>query len=142
MARIVANTQILKYPVMRRLLILFFLLTATASFSQDLLMDTEDVHESDVLDAKFNGGGLDKFYEFINKEFDFSKVTKPGKLITSFTINVSGEIKNIRILKFPNDEAAAEIIRVLQKAPKWEPAKRAGKPISIEIKIPLDFKTK
>ncbi len=120
---------------------LFFLLTATTNFAQELLMDTEDVHEADVIQPKFNGGGLEKFYEYIDKEFDYSQVTSPGQLIASFTINIFGEIKGIKILKFPNDEAAAEIIRVLQKAPKWEPAKRAGKPFSIEIKLPINFTT-
>lgn len=103
-------------------------------------MDTEDVHDADVVEPKFNGGGMDKFYEFIKSEFDFSKVTKAGKLLFSFTINVNGEMKNMRVLKFPNEEAAIEIIRVIDKAPKWIPAKRAGKPFSTEIKFPMDFK--
>ena len=119
-----------------------FLLAVTTNFAQELFMDIEDVHEADVINPKFNSGGLEKFYDFIDQQFDYSKVTKPGKLVTSFTINALGEIKNIRILKFPNDKAAAEIIRVLQKAHKWEPAKRAGKPFPIEINFPLDFKTK
>jgi hypothetical protein len=39
-------------------------------------------------------------------------------------------------------ESATEIIRVMKKCPKWEPAKRKGKPISIEIKYPMTFKKK
>lgn len=87
----------------------------------------------------FNGGGLNKFHEFINQEFDFSKVTKSEKLIFSFTVNESGEVKNIRVLQYADIAAASEIIRVLQKSPKWEPAKKGGKPISVEIKMPLNF---
>jgi len=122
------------------LIILLFAVFSPTVFSQELLMDTEDVHDADVVEPKFNGGGMDKFYEFIKSEFDFSKVTKAGKLLFSFTINVNGEMKNMRVLKFPNEEAAIEIIRVIDKAPKWIPAKRAGKPFSTEIKFPMDFK--
>jgi len=95
----------------------------------------------DTIDAKFNDGGLQKLHAYIDTVFDYSKVTKEGSLIASF-INTLGGIIGIRVLKFPNDEAAAEIIRVLQSATKWEPAKRGGKPISIEIKYPMVFKSK
>ncbi|WP_298115701.1 energy transducer TonB [Flavobacterium sp.] len=96
----------------------------------------------DAVEAKFQGGGMDKFYEFINKEFNFSKVTKAGKMVTSFSINELGEIKNIRVIEFVDVESATEIIRVLKKAPKWEPSKRGGKPISVEVKFPLVFESK
>lgn len=126
---------------MRKFLIIFLLMIASPAMqSQELLMDTEDVHDADVMEPKFNGGGLDKFYEFIKGEFDFSKVTKTGRLLFSFTITTEGEMKNLRVLKSPNSEAAIELIRVLDLAPKWIPAKRAGKPFSTEIKFPMDFK--
>ena len=105
-------------------------------------METELITSPDALMPKFNGGGLDKFYKFINQEFDYSKVKNAGRMIVSFTINELGEIKKVKILEFPNIESASEIIRVLDKSPKWEPAKRAGKPFSVEIKIPLIFKDK
>lgn len=38
--------------------------------------------------------------------------------------------------------SASEFIRVLKKCPKWEPARRGGKPISIEIKYPMVFSEK
>ena len=60
----------------------------------------------------------------------------------SFTVNEFGQVKKIKVLEFPNVEAASEIIRVLNKSPKWEPAKRAGNPFSVEIKMPLMFKQK
>ena len=94
----------------------------------------------DFIEAKFNGGGMDKFYDFINKEFDFSKVTKKGKMIAAFTVDVDGNVKNIKVVQLIDIESATEIIRVLKKCPKWESAKRGGKPVSIEIKIPLSFK--
>lgn len=124
---------------MKKYLLFFLFSISIASYSQELLMDTEDVHPADVIEAKFNGGGLDKFNEYIHQELDLSKITKSGKIVASFTINQVGEIKNIRILEFSNVESASEIIRVLQKAPKWEPAKRSGKPFSVDIKWPFAF---
>lgn len=96
----------------------------------------------DRIEAKFNGGGIDKFNEFINKEFDYSKVTKPGRMEANFNVDEQGNITKIRITQMLDVESATEFIRVLKKCPKWEPAKRGGKPISIEIKYPMVFKSK
>ena len=96
----------------------------------------------DRIEAKFNGGGIEKFREFVNKEFDNSKVTKPGKMVAAFTVDTDGSVKNIKLVEFIDSDSAIEMIRVLNACPKWEPAKRNGKPISIEIKYPMVFKPK
>ena len=120
-------------------LVLFFVLLSSASFAQ--IGGEDEVYlNGDRIEAKFNGGGLDKFYEYVNKNFDFSKVTKPGRMVTAITINEFGEIKNIKVVQLVDVESATEIVRVLKNCPNWEPAKRGGNPISVEIKFPLDFK--
>jgi hypothetical protein len=96
----------------------------------------------DRIEAKFNGGGMEKFSQFVHEQFNYSKVTKPGKMIASFTIEVDGNVKNIKIIQMIDVDSSIEFIRVLNKCPKWEPAKRGGKPISIEIKYPMVFKAK
>ena len=119
--------------------IVFFLLFSSSLFAQ--IGGEDEVYlNGDRIEAKFNGGGLDKFYEYINSNFNFSKVSKPGRMVTAFTVNELGEVKNIKVVQFVDVETAAEIVRVLKNAPKWEPATRGGKPISVEIKFPLDFK--
>jgi len=124
------------------LAISFFIFQIISAQESELLMETELVTSPDVSNPTFNGGDLNKFYEFINQEFNYSTVTKAGKILVSFTVTELGEVKKIKILEFPNVEAASEIIRVLNKSPKWEPAKRAGNPFSVVIKMPLVFKQK
>ena len=96
----------------------------------------------DRIEAKFNGGGLEKFNEFIDKEFDNSKVTKAGTMVAAFTIDVEGKVTGIKITQILDVESAKEMIRILKKCPKWEPAKRGGKPISNEMKYPMTFTMK
>lgn len=124
------------------LAISFFLIQTVSAQESELLMETELVTSPDVSNPRFNGGDLSKFYEFIDQEFNYSTVTKAGRIVVSFTVTELGEVKKIKVLEFPNVEAASEIIRVLNKSPKWEPAKRAGKPFSVAIKMPLIFKAK
>ena len=102
----------------------------------------QDVYPPDVIMPKFKDGGLDVFYDYVNKNFDFSKVTKPGKMITAFTVDEFGEMKDIRVVQFASIEAATEIIRVLKSAPKWAPALKGGAPLSVSIKFPLTFNMK
>ena len=54
-----------------------------------------------------------------------------------FTVDEKGNVTKIKIIQILDIEPAAEFIRVLKKYPKWEPAKRIGKPNSIEIKYPM-----
>lgn len=122
-------------------ILLFFMLLPILGFSQ--IGGEDEVYlNGDKIDAKFNGGGIDNFTEYIHKEFDYSKVINPGKLEATFTVDTEGNVTKIRITQILDIESATEFIRVLKKCPKWEPAKRGGKPISIEIKYPMVFKKK
>ena len=104
--------------------------------------DGEVYLNGDRIEAQFNGGGIEKFSVFIDKNFDYSKVKKPGKMVAAFTIDVDGKVKNIKLVEMIDTESAMEMIRVLNLSPIWQPAKRGGKPISIEIKYPMVFKAK
>jgi hypothetical protein len=118
---------------------ILFLIITIPSFAQ--LQGEDEVYlSSERIDPVFNGGGLEVFFQYINKNFDFSKVKSKGTMIASFTIAETGDIKNIRVTQFLDIESATEIIRVLKAAPKWKPAMRNGKPISVDLKIPLNFK--
>ncbi|WP_333599851.1 energy transducer TonB [Flavobacterium sp.] len=124
---------------MKLMPLLLFMLLPMAALSQ--IQGEDEVYlKGDRIEAKFNGGGIDEFTDFIHKEFDYTKVTKPGKMVGAFTVDVDGSVKNIKIIEFFDVESATEFIRVLKKCPKWEPAKRNGKAISIEIKYPMVFK--
>ncbi len=116
---------------MKLVKLLFFVLFPMAGFSQ--IGGEDEVYlNGDRIEAKFNGGGIDECSKFIRQEFDYSKVTKAGKMVGAFTVDVDGSVKGIKIIEFFDVNAATEFIRVLKKCPKWEPAKRGGKPISKE----------
>ena len=126
---------------MKLIKFLLILVLPIAGFSQ--IGGEDEVYlNGDRTEAKFGGGGIDNFTAFINRNFDYSKVTKAGKLEGVFTIDEKGNVTKIRITQILDIESATEFIRVLKMCPKWEPAKRGGKPISIEIKYPMVFNDK
>lgn len=124
----------------KKLLCCLLLLFPIGMFAQ--IGGEDEVYLSgDKVEAKFNGGGMDSFSQFIREQFNYSKVTKAGKMIGSFTIDEQGSVKNIKVIQMLDVESATEFFRVMNKCPKWQPAKRGGKPVSIEIKYPMTFNT-
>jgi hypothetical protein len=126
---------------MKRIGVLILLFLSMRGFGQ---IDGEDevYLNGDRIEAKFNGGGIENFSEFIQSKFDYSKVKKAGKMVASFIIDTDGKVKNIKLVEYIDSESAMEMIRVLNLSPLWEPAKRGGKPIRIEIKYPMVFRNK
>ena len=120
--------------------VLFLLLLFSPVMNSQIMGEDEVYLGGELIQPKFNGGGMKKFSEFIHENLDRSKITKAGTLLFSFTIEITGEIKNIKILQFNDAVIAAEIIRVIKLAPKWQPAIRNGKPVSLEVKYPIQFK--
>jgi hypothetical protein len=125
---------------MKKFLVLaVFVLFSNLSFSQ--LGGEDEVYlGGEFIEAKFQNGGIDKFYDYIIANFDTQTVEKKGQIVFEFTVNENGEVKNIKILRDLGSNSAIELIRVLRKAPKWQPASRGGKPVSINLKMPLTFK--
>jgi len=125
---------------MKKFLVLaVFVLFSNLSFSQ--LGGEDEVYlGGEFIEAKFQNGGIDKFYDYIIANFDTKTVEKKGQIVFEFTVNENGEVKNIKVVRDLGSNSAIELIRVLRKAPKWQPASRGGKPVSINLKMPLTFK--
>jgi hypothetical protein len=127
--------------MVKSLRLLVLLLVPIFSFSQ--IMGEDEVYlDGDRVEAQFNGGGMEKFQEFVNANFDNSKVSKPGKMVAAFTIDTDGSVQKIKMTQMIDPESAMEMIRVLNLCPKWKPASRGGKPISVEVKYPMVFSQK
>ncbi len=123
---------------MKRIVILLLLFIPLRTFSQ-IGGEAEVYLTGDRIEAQFNGGGIEKFSKYVHEQFNYSKVKKAGRMIASFTVDVDGSIKNIKLVQMIDVDSGVELIRVLNKCPKWTPAKRGGKPISIEVNYPMVF---
>ena len=121
-------------------LLLFILLQLLPFMINAQIQGENEVYlKGDLINPKFNGGGLATFRDYIYSRIDKSKIKVPGKLIFTFDIVESGEIKNIRIVEFKDVDFATEVIRVLKLSPKWNPALRGGKPVSMNVRFPIEF---
>lgn len=86
-------------------------------------------------------GGEKAFLNFLARNVKYPTLAleagKQGRVACLATIGVDGTIKEVEITKSVDPALDAEVIRVIKKTPKWEPAQLAGK--AVEYKIPLGF---
>lgn len=117
---------------------MFLLFCISNSFAQ--LQGEDEVYlNNEVIEPEFPGG-LEMFYALLLKRIDHSKIKAGEKLLVSFNVDELGEMKKIKVIRFNDQTTAMEIIKALKNFPKWKPAQKLGKPVSVELKIPIIFK--
>ncbi|RZJ69927.1 energy transducer TonB [Flavobacterium sp.] len=123
---------------MKKFFTFLVLLVSFAGFSQ--LGGEDEVYlGGEITNPKFQGGDVTNFHKYVREHFDMSKLEKPGKMVATFTVSETGTIENLRLTEFIGPTSAQEFIKIIKAAPKWEPAKKAGKPYAIKITLPLVF---
>lgn len=124
---------------MKNILLAFFFSMISFTCSSQIMGEGEVYLNGDLIQPKFNGGGIEVFHDYIYSRIDKSKIKESGKVVFTFDIVETGEIKNIRIVEFKDMDFAMEVIRILKLAPKWEPAQRGGKSVKMNLRFPLTF---
>lgn len=126
---------------MKNIFLLFLILISITATSQ--ISGEDEVYLSgDFIEAKFNGGGIKSFSDYVYTNIDKTKIKQAGKVVFTFDIIETGEMKNIRIVEFKDMDFVSEVIRVLKEAPRWQAANRGGKPVSINMRFPVEFRSK
>lgn len=105
---------------------------------------------SDIMDvAEVNPefpGGIDKMYAYLSNNLRYPSYLRErrvsGTVFVSFVINNKGDINQVEILKTPDDGFNEEVIRVINKMPRWNPGIQAGKPVSVRFRMPIKFTLK
>lgn len=65
---------------------------------------------------------------------------KGGKIMVSFVIEKDGSVSNAQVMRGINPRLDAEALRVVNKMPKWSPAKNQGKPVRYRFVLPIRLK--
>ena len=63
-----------------------------------------------------------------------------GRCIVTFTIDADGKVTNPRIYKSLTPECDKEVLRVVSRLKKFQPAMKDGKPVSMQYTIPISFR--
>lgn len=92
-------------------------------------------------DPSFPGGSA-AWLKFLQRILQAPEDVEPGKRIEvqiRFWVDIDGSVSRAEIIKSGGDAFDKEVLRVMKKMPKWEPALQAGRPIAVAFQQPVIF---
>ena len=87
-------------------------------------------------------GGPAAWLTFLQRYLQAPADVEPGQRIevhVRFWIDVDGSVSRAEIIKSGGSAFDKEVLRVMKKMPKWEPALQAGRPIAVVYQQPVIF---
>lgn len=89
---------------------------------------------------------FEKLIVFMQENIKYPESAKKdkteGKVIVTFTVEKDGTIKKAAVKSGIGNGCDAEALRVINAMPKWVPGKKDGKPVAVEMALPIMFKDK
>ena len=113
-------------------------------------MDFEPLHDESTSDfVEFVEemptpiGGMDAFYKFLSKRIKYphheARQRIEGRVFLRFIIDIDGSLTDVEIIKGVSPGIDKEAIRVLSKAPPWNPGRQRYKPVRVRMVLPITF---
>jgi len=88
----------------------------------------------------FNGGSSMEFQKWVLDNIRYPEgVSAEGRVSVSFTISETGKVTDVKVLRGADQMLNDEAVRVISSSPDWTPALKDGKPIAIQMLIPVEF---
>ena len=88
-------------------------------------------------------GGEDELIKFLTENMNYPELAREkgteGRVVIGFVVNKEGVIDELKLKRGIGDGCDNEAIRVVNKMPKWKPAKFNGKPVSVYFDLPIQF---
>lgn len=88
-------------------------------------------------------GGINALYKYLGNTIKYPKIDQEnnvtGRVVTQFTIDTLGFVRNVEITKSVSATIDAEALRIISGLPQWKPATQNGKPINLRMTLPITF---
>ena len=98
----------------------------------------------DVITQPEFKGGIEKMYEYVSNNFEYpedaAKRSVNGKMEVEFTVEKSGDITYVGILKGLDYSIDEEVLRLLKAMPRWTPATKNGVPVRYKVSMPITIR--
>jgi len=88
-------------------------------------------------------GGEESLYfrlEHIRYIFEDRMNNIQGKVLVMFVVEKDGSISNVKLVRGLTEKQDNEILRVINNLRRWKPGMQDGKPVRVQMAIPIDFK--
>jgi protein TonB len=89
-------------------------------------------------------GGMTAFYKFIGENLKYPNLARrnniEGRVFVKFVVEKDGSLTDVQVLKGIGGGCDEEAVRVIKLAPKWKPGKQRGRPVRVQMILPIVFK--
>ncbi len=108
----------------------------------DSLSDDAPFLLADPMPA-FNGGGVAEFCHWVQERLVYPDEALEscisGRVVIAFVVECDGSLGGMSVMKTPDRVLSDAVMRVMRESPLWKPGMRDGKPVRVQLVIPIDF---
>ncbi|GAB2549514.1 energy transducer TonB [Rufibacter soli] len=91
-------------------------------------------------------GGMPKLMAYLGRNIKYPRAAQAqgleGTVILSFVVSVTGEIKDVQVLKGLGYGTEEEAVRVIEKMPRWKPGSQNGRNVPVRMTLPIRLELK
>jgi periplasmic protein TonB len=88
-------------------------------------------------------GGESAMMQFIGQNIKYPAIAMEkgiqGKVFISFVVTQLGKVSEVRVIRGIDPSLDKEALRVIKSMPDWSPGKQSGKPVRVQITLPIKF---
>ena len=91
---------------------------------------------------QYRGGDESLYFRLEHIRYIFEDRMKniQGKVLVMFVIEKDGSISNVKMVQGLTEKQDNEVVRVVTNLRRWKPGMQNGKPVRVQMSIPIDFK--
>ncbi|WP_183574687.1 energy transducer TonB [Mucilaginibacter sp. X5P1] len=85
-------------------------------------------------------GGISQFYKYVCAHFDYNllkqdSLSLSAKIFVTFLVKENGTLTNIKVLRGGTPIINSEIIKIVERSPKWNPGVQANKNVNVQYTV-------
>lgn len=127
----------LKVALMMFVLLFSFMTSTAQTKKNDMVFDVVEVM------PQFPGGQI-AMMKYIMENMKYPKQAMKegiqGRVTVRFIVEKDGSISDVKPILSVHPLLNKEAVRVVESMPKWTPGKQHGKPVRVQLIVPIMFK--
>mgnify|MGYP000279758353 FL=1 len=128
---------------MKKWIVLFFSLITLSVTAQQLPEHSTNRDDTFIVVDQMPEypGGNEALQEYISLNLKYPALKEvSGKVFVSFVVDKKGKVTDVRVKNEVDAALAKEAVRLVKSMPLWTPGKLEGKPVNVQLNLPIYFK--
>ena len=133
----------LNFSAMKKWLVLFFSLITLSVTAQQLPEHSTNRDDTFIVVDQMPEypGGNEALQEYISLNLKYPALKEvSGKVFVSFVVDKKGKVIDVKVKNDVDAALAKEAVRLVKAMPLWTPGKLEGKPVNVQLNLPIYFK--